>query len=59
MAQTAAMAQDHQRLWVFRRYDGSPAESSKRFALLARGHRVRHWQLDDTVRLYLYERSAP
>jgi mannosyltransferase len=59
MAQTAAMAQDHQRLWVFRRYDGNPAESSKRFALLARGHRVHQWQFEDTVRLYLYERSAP
>ena len=51
--QTEAMARDYHRLWVFRRYDA--AGSRERFAELARGHRVRQWQFQNTVRVYLYE----
>jgi mannosyltransferase len=55
--QTAAMAHDYARLWVFRRYDANSPDSAERFALLARGHRGVEWQFQGTVRLYLYEQS--
>jgi hypothetical protein len=57
VTQTAAMAHDYARLWVFRRYDNDVHASQDRFAQLARGHRGLEWQFQGTVRLYLYERS--
>jgi hypothetical protein len=57
-AQTAFLGGRYRRLWVFRRYDGTKARSDPRFAQLARGHTVRRWQFQGTVRLYLYEQRV-